>query len=262
MVILMNKKNGKSLILIGVVFAVLAGVGIYIYYNSSNSSNSKEYEANRTSTSNNVNSSINSTNNTATSEEKDETDDNTDKESSSDEKIDNEDNQNKNEAEVQTPPPEPAEEEIASFSTKIYSSDSARQNNINITCNTLNGTVVKVGDTFSFCNTVGQATSDKGYQKADIFDKNGNKKKGLGGGNCQISTTLYNALLAVPSLEVTERHEHSNYVPYIEKGKDAAVAYGSYDLKFVNNSDNDIKINCSSDGKSVAVSLIALKSTS
>ena len=256
MVILMNKKNGKSLILIGVVFVVLAGVGIYIYYNSSNSSNSKEYEANRTSTSNNVN---NSTNNTATSEEKDETDDETDKESSSDEKIDNEDNQNKNEAEVQTPPPEPAEEEIASFSTKIYSSDSARQNNINITCNTLNGTVVKVGDTFSFCNTVGQATSDKGYQKADIFDKNGNKEKGLGGGNCQVSTTLYNAVLAVPALQVTERHEHSNYVPYIEEGKDAAVAYGSYDLKFVNNVGHEIKITAATDGNSISISIVALK---
>ena len=68
----------------------------------------------------------------------------------------------------------------------------------------------------------GQSTSSKGYQEADIFDKNGNKKKGLGGGNCQISTTLYNAVLAVPNLNVTERHAHSNYVPYIQKGKDAA----------------------------------------
>lgn len=255
MVILMNKKNGKSLILIGVVFVVLAGVGIYIYYNSSNSSNSKEYEANRTSTSNNVN---NSTNNTATSEEKDETDDETDKESSSDEKIDNEDNQNKNEAEVQTPPPEPAEEEIASFSTKIYSSDSARQNNINITCSTLNGTVVANGSTFSFCNTVGQSTSNKGYLEADIFDRNGNKKKGYGGGNCQVSTTLYNAVLAVPSLVVTERHEHSNKVPYIQTGKDAAVAYGSYDLKFRNDSGYDIKIYVEASTSNVTVRLVRL----
>ena len=57
-------------------------------------------------------------------------------------------------------------------------------------------------------------------------------------GNCQISTTLYNAILSVPSLVVTERHAHSNSVPYIAKGKDAAVAYGSYDLKFRNDSEN------------------------
>ena len=66
----------------------------------------------------------------------------------------------------------------------------------------------------------------------------GNKKKGLGGGNCQISSTLYNAVLTIPSLKVVERHEHSN----AKKGKDAAVAYGSYDFKFQNNSGNDIKL--------------------
>lgn len=151
------------------------------------------------------------------------------------------------------------EEILSTFSTKIYSTDASRQNNISITCSVLNGTTVKNGETFSFCNTVGPSSTAKGYQKADIFDKNGNKKKGLGGGNCQISTTLYNAVLAVPSLVVTERHQHSNYVPYIQKGKDAAVAYGSYDFKFTNSSGNDIKIMASSDGKNVTVSLIALK---
>ena len=70
----------------------------------------------------------------------------------------------------------------------------------------------------------------------------GNKKKGLGGGNCQISSTLYNAVLTIPSLKVIERHEHSNKVPYAKKGKDAAVAYGSYDFKFQNNSGNDLKL--------------------
>ena len=74
----------------------------------------------------------------------------------------------------------PVEKTLATFSTKIYSKDSARQNNIKITCNSLNNTTVKNGSTFSFCNTVVQATSAKGYQKADIFDKDGNKKKGLG----------------------------------------------------------------------------------
>lgn len=78
-------------------------------------------------------------------------------------------------------------------------------------------------------------------------------------GNCQISSTLYNAVLEVPSLVVTERHAHSNYVPYIAKGKDAAVAYGSYDFKFKNNSGNDIKILASTDGKTVITSLVARK---
>lgn len=147
------------------------------------------------------------------------------------------------------------EELISTFSTKIYSTDSARQNNINITCATLNDTIVTNGSTFSFCNTVGKSTSAKGYQKADIFDKDGHKEKGLGGGNCQVSTTLYNAVLQIPQLSVTERHEHSNDVPYIEEGKDAAVAYGSYDLKFVNNYGYDIKIKAETTGEAVNISL-------
>lgn len=162
-------------------------------------------------------------------------------------------------SEQQEETPQYTETQLATFSTKIYSQDSARQNNIKITCNTLNGTTVKNGSTFSFCNTVGQASTAKGYQKADIYDNNGNKKKGLGGGNCQVSSTLYNAVLAVSNLVVTERHPHSKSVPYVSKGKDAAVAYGSYDFKFKNNSGNDIKINCSTDGKSVTTTLISMK---
>ena len=150
------------------------------------------------------------------------------------------------------------EELISSFSTKIYTKDSARQNNISITSSALNETIVANGSTFSFCNTVGQATSDKGYQEADIFDNEGNKKKGLGGGNCQVSTTLYNAVLKVPDLVVTERHEHSNKVPYIETGKDAAVAYGSYDLKFRNETGYDIKIKSEFTSDNITINLYKL----
>lgn len=133
------------------------------------------------------------------------------------------------------------ETEIAQFSTKIHNKDPERQNNITITCKTLSTKEVAPGETFSFCNTVGKSTSSKGYQEADIY-VNGEKKQGLGGGNCQVSTTLYNAVLKIPELEVLERHQHSGNVPYIEKGKDAAVAYGAYDFKFKNNTNNVIKI--------------------
>lgn len=238
-------KNNKNWIILIVVIVILIGCAVFFFFknNSTSDENNQEnnsYEANRTSATSNTNEDTNS-------------------------------NENKNPASVNTinttPPstpqpsasPQPKEEQISSFSTKIYSSDSARQNNISITCRSLNGTIVKNGASFSFCNTVGPSTTSKGYQKADIFDNNGQKKKGLGGGNCQISTTLYNAILNVPSIKVTERHAHSNNVPYIQKGKDAAVAYGSYDLKFVNNTGNDIKINTSASAKEISVSIIALK---
>lgn len=63
-----------------------------------------------------------------------------------------------------------------------------------ITCKTLSSKKVEPGEIFSFCNTVGKATTAKGYKEADIY-VNGKKEKGLGGGNCQVSTTLYNAVL-------------------------------------------------------------------
>ena len=150
------------------------------------------------------------------------------------------------------------EEEISSFSTKIYSNDNSRQNNIYITCSTLNETTISNGSIFSFCNIIGPSTKEKGYQEADIFDKDGNKKKGLGGGNCQVSTTLYNAVLKIPSLSIIERHEHSNKVPYIANGKDAAVAYGSYDFKFKNNTGYDIKIKASATSSAITITLIRL----
>lgn len=119
--------------------------------------------------------------------------------------------------------------------------------------------LLKCGETFSFCNTVGKATPEAGYQKADIFDENGNKVKGYGGGNCQISSTLYNAVLAIPSLTIIERHEHSQKVYYVEEGKDAAVAYGSIDFKFRNDSDFDIKIYASNTKDSIDIRLVKLE---
>lgn len=248
--------NKKALVIIILILLALAGSGLYFYFSQKNV-NHPNYEASKTAT--NVENDTNTENqtNTNTSPSSEDT---------QNQESNNQEAKNESKQEEQTKgiteedkKVEYKEEEIATFSTKIYSSDSARQNNIKITCNTLNGTTVKNGSTFSFCQTVGQATSSKGYQEADIFDHNGTKKKGLGGGNCQVSSTLYNAVLAVPSLVVTERHEHSNSVPYVKKGKDAAVAYGSYDLKFRNDTGNDIKIKASTDDKNVTITLVSLK---
>ena len=152
---------------------------------------------------------------------------------------------------------EQKEKEIANFSTKIHNKEEARQNNMRITCDSLTNTEIKPGETFSFCNTVGKATKEKGYQEADVY-VDGEKKQGLGGGNCQVSTTLYNAVLKVKGLEIIERHEHSGYVPYIEKGKDAAVAYGSYDFRFKNNTNKTIKIVMECQGKDVTAKIIEM----
>lgn len=151
-----------------------------------------------------------------------------------------------------------SEELLAQFSTKIYSTDSARQNNLEITSKKLNGTVVKPNKTFSFTKTIGPSTAAKGYEEADIYDSNGNKIKGYGGGNCQVSSTLYNAVQKVSSLEVVERHEHSNTVPYVKEGHDAAVAYGSVDFKFKNTNNFSIKILVETSKKYVVVKLMKI----
>ena len=156
-----------------------------------------------------------------------------------------------------TVPVTPTETEIATFSTNL-SGDSARLNNINLTCNTINGTTISNGESFSFNSIVGQPSAEKGYQEADVIvDKQ--VEKGYGGGNCQVSTTIYNAVLEVDGIEVTERHPHKKRVTYVEEGKDAAVSYsGGLDLKFTNNTGNDIKIYVSSDSDSVDARIVEL----
>lgn len=244
----MNKKNRTFLVF--VIFTLIIGTSAFIWINLNKNNFQNNYEASRVSSKNTVNDSSKNDDSNNLNSNTSNSDNNT-----LNAEIQSSDKNSDNTSSV----PQIKEEQIAIFSTKVYTQDSARQNNISITCNTLNDTIVKNGETFSFCTTVGQASTAKGYQEADIFDNKGNKKRGLGGGNCQISTTLYNAVLSIPSLVVTERHPHSNYVPYIQKGKDAAVAYGSYDFKFRNDTGNDIKICAESNNSAVTVSLIALK---
>lgn len=136
----------------------------------------------------------------------------------------------------------PAETELYSFSTPIKSDDKNRLTNIKITCSRINETVVKAGKEFSFCEVVGQPSSDDGYKPADAFGKDNKIIQAIGGGNCQVSTTVYNAALGVNGLKITERHEHDRDVAYIEDGKDATVAYDYLDLKFKNTNQFDIKL--------------------
>lgn len=173
--------NKKTWIIIAIVIALLIGGGIFFYVrNSSPIPNKSSYEAGKTST--NSTSNQREVNNKEKDENKESQENQEPQEAqnnSSDVNTNDETTQGITEPENNPTPT--TEEQIATFSTKIYTKDSARQNNISITCNTLNGTIVKNGSTFSFCNTVGASSTSKGYQKADIFDKNGNKKKGLGG---------------------------------------------------------------------------------
>lgn len=154
--------KNKTLIFILVVLIIL--IATAVYFSVSNKNNEENsYEANRTSS-------------TETQNKNNETNEiDTNKENNQNDEAKKEENNTSDEKRQE----EYKEEQLSTFTTKIYSKDSERQNNIRITCNTLNNTTIKAGETFSFCSTVGKATSDKGYQEADVFDHNGNKTKGL-----------------------------------------------------------------------------------
>lgn len=144
--------------------------------------------------------------------------------------------------EIEVPRKIANEIELSNFSTPLKSGVQNRITNIKLTCGKINEKIIKNGETFSFNQIVGPCKAQEGYKEAEIYV---NKKivYALGGGNCQVSTTLYNAVLAVPGMEIVERHEHNGRnVDYIEDGKDATVSYNTLDLKFKNNTGNDIKL--------------------
>jgi len=119
--------------------------------------------------------------------------------------------------------------------------DKNRAINIRLAVEAINGTVLFPGETFSFNEIVGQRTSQKGYHPANIYTENG-ITTGVGGGICQVSSTLYNAALKA-NLEITERNPHIYMVAYVPLGRDATVSYGTQDLKFKNNTKWPVKIN-------------------
>ena len=131
---------------------------------------------------------------------------------------------------------------ITSAVTNASSSSSNRLSNIKLAASIINGTCLKPGETFSFNGTVGQRTRDRGFKVAPAYS-GGTVTEEVGGGICQVSTTLFNAAVKA-DLEIVERHNHSLTVSYVDKGKDATVNWGGQDLKFTNTTGDDIYICC------------------
>lgn len=130
---------------------------------------------------------------------------------------------------------------LGSFTTSFASSNSARSANIANGCGRINGLTLYPGDEFSMHDTVSPFTEENGYYKAGTY-VDGKVVDGLGGGICQVSTTLYNAVLRA-ELEVTKRYNHSMVVSYVEPGEDAAIAQSSgKDFRFVNNQEYPVYI--------------------
>ena len=153
---------------------------------------------------------------------------------------------------------ENTEETISEFSTRLPNDTKSRDDNIKLACKTLSGTVIKSGETFSFWDNLGCTTKERGYKEAKTFTSGGKITQSYGGGVCQISTTIYNAVLKVNGLKIKERHEHSRDVPYIEDGKDAAVSFNTADFKFKNTLDYDIRVEAKVEDRKVKIKLIRI----
>ena len=135
---------------------------------------------------------------------------------------------------------------LSTYSTRYSTSDRDRTTNLQLAASKINGTVIMPGETFSYNQVVGERTIAAGYKEAPIY-VSGEVVDGLGGGICQITSTLYNAVLYA-NLEIVERSNHQFVPSYVKASRDATVVYGSIDFKFKNNRDYPIKLVCSVSG--------------
>ena len=147
--------------------------------------------------------------------------------------------------------------ELASYSTNYSSSGSNRANNVALAASKIDGTVLMPGETFSYNGTVGKRTVQAGFKEAGAY-ANGQVVTEVGGGICQVSSTLYNTVLRA-NLEVVERTNHMFDVGYVPIGTDATVSWGGPDFKFKNNRNYAIKIVASTSNRNVYISIYGLK---
>lgn len=146
---------------------------------------------------------------------------------------------------------------LAKFSTNYNARDTDRTTNLRLAAEKINGTVLMPGETFSYNTVVGERTIAAGYKEAAMY-QNGEVVDGLGGGICQISTTLYNAVL-YSNLEIVERRNHQFVPSYAKAGRDATVVYGSIDFKFKNTRNYPVKILCTVSGGVAKCEIYGLK---
>ena len=148
-------------------------------------------------------------------------------------------------------------DQLASFSTKYSTRDTDRTTNLRLAANKVNGTVLMPGETFSYNKVVGARTIAAGYKEAPIY-VNGEVVDGLGGGICQVSSTIYNAVVYA-NLDIVQRSNHQFVPSYVTASRDATVVYGSIDFQFKNNRDYPIKIICSVSGGVASCQIFGLK---
>lgn len=140
--------------------------------------------------------------------------------------------------------------------TTTTTSNSDRNKNIELASNAINGMILQPGEEFSFNKATGRRSEEKGYRPAGAY-LNGVLIEEPGGGVCQVSSTLYNAVVFA-GLKTTERHAHSYEPSYVTPGEDATVSYGGPDMKFENNSSCAIAIRTQFSNRKLKISMIGI----
>lgn len=143
---------------------------------------------------------------------------------------------------------------LATYTTYFDLEDENRSRNIKLAVKKIDGKVLKAGESFSFNNTVGPRTKERGFKKA-IEIVNNKYVTGIGGGICQVSSTLYNSVLSA-GLKILERDNHSRPVSYIPLGRGATVYYDLIDFKFKNNYAHPIMITARVINNQLTISLL------
>lgn len=146
---------------------------------------------------------------------------------------------------------------LATFSSSYSTRNVNRTTNIKLASSKIDGIVLMPGETFSYNTTVGKRTASAGFKSAAVYS-GGEVTTGIGGGICQVSSTLYNSVL-LSNLEIVERHNHGFNPGYVKAGTDATVSWGGPDFKFKNNRNYPIKVLCSNSAGTVTTQIFGLK---
>jgi vancomycin resistance protein YoaR len=150
-------------------------------------------------------------------------------------------------------------DKLGEFSTSFSVSDKDRVNNINLAAGKVSGSMLLPGQIFSFNKTVGPRVEENGFKEAHVI-LNNQLVSGVGGGICQVSTTLYNAVL-LSNLKIVERRNHSLPSAYVALGRDATISGNYIDLKFQNNSKYPIYIQTQVKGGQIKITIYGRNTT-
>ncbi|GGK04877.1 hypothetical protein GCM10007063_29010 [Lentibacillus kapialis] len=147
------------------------------------------------------------------------------------------------------------EHKIGRYTTNFKENNKERSRNIELAAEAINNHVVFPGEEFSFNNVVGKRTEEKGYKRAPVIVK-GELTEDIGGGICQVSSTLYNAV-DLNNIQITERYSHSRSVPYVPPGRDATVSWYGPDFAFTNKHKQPILIRAAAEDGNLIIEILS-----